>query len=282
MRARSTSTALPRSLQPIVQPIDDWGRNWKLALVFECRVGTGRLMVCSADITNDLGTRPVARQLRHSLLDYMAGPKFLPKTTIAVEVMRGLWFDSRIMHHLGATAKADGANAAAVIDGDPNTFWSVGIPPARAAATAAPVPAGPRELTISFPQPVAMDGVTLMTRQNERNHQGDIRGYTISISDDGSIWHEVSKGELESTFEPQTVRFSQTVTARQLKLTAYSGFGNDSTTALAELAVLYAGPKLAVADEGPVDYQRVRSTTGDVIESGPATVPARPPATSGK
>ena len=273
---------LPRSLQPIVQPIDDWGRNWKLALVFECKVGSGRLMVCSADITNDLATRPVARQLRRSLLDYMAGPKFLPKTTIAVEVMRGLWFDSRIMRHLGATAQAGGANAAAAIDGDPNTYWSVGIPLGRAAANAAPAPAGPRELTITFPQPVAMDGVTLMTRQNDRNHQGDIRGYALSISDDGSIWHEVSRGELESTFEPQTVRFGQTVTARRLKFTALSGFGNDTSTALADLAVLYAGPKLAVSDEGAVNYQRVRSTTGDVIESGPAAVPTRPPASPGK
>src|SRR5471030_829957 len=128
-RARAVNLdRLPRSLQPIVQPIDDWGRNWKLGLVFECRVGSGRLMVCSADIANDLGTRPVARQLRRSLLDYMAGPKFLPKTAVAAEVLRGLWFDSHIMRHLGATTQADGVNASAAIDGDPNTYWSVGIP----------------------------------------------------------------------------------------------------------------------------------------------------------
>ena len=265
---------LPRSLQPIVQPIDDWGRNWKLGLVFECRVGPGRLMVCSADLTGDLGTRPVARQLRRSLLDYMAGPKFLPRTTVAVEVLRGLWFDSRIMRHLGATAEAAGANAASAIDGDPNTFWSVGIPLGR--GPAAPAPAGPRELTIAFPQPVAMDGVTLMTRQNDRNHAGDIREYAISVTDDGSAWREVSRGELASTFEPQTVRFKETVTARQLRLTALSGFGPDATTALAELAVLYAGPKLASEDQAPADSPRLRSTSGDVIEGGPARVPSAP------
>jgi beta-galactosidase len=265
---------LPRSLQPIVQPIDDWGRNWKLGLVFECRVGAGRLMVCSADIASDLGTRAVARQLRRSLLDYMAGPKFLPKTAVAAEVLRGLWFDSHIMRHLGATAQADGANAAAAIDGDPNTYWSVGIPPARAAAGAPPVPPGPRHLTIAFPAPVAMDGVVLMTRQNDRNHAGDIREYAIAVSDDGAAWHEVSRGELASTYEPQTVRFAGTVTSRTLRFTALSGFGTDTTTALADLAVLYAGPKLAVGDQGAADYHRVRSTSGDIIESGPVNAPS--------
>ena len=63
---------LPRRLQPIVQAIDDWNRNYKLGLVFECRVGTGRLMVCSVDLESALNSRPVARQLRRSLLDYMA------------------------------------------------------------------------------------------------------------------------------------------------------------------------------------------------------------------
>ena len=118
-----------------------------------------------------------------------------------------------------------------------------------------------------------MDGVTLMTRQNDRNHAGDIREYAIAVSDDGSAWHEVSRGELASTFEPQTVRFAGTVTSRGLRLTALSGFGTDPTTALADLAVLHAGPKLAVEDQAPADSQRVRSTNGDVIEGGPAQAP---------
>ena len=262
---------LPRSLQPIVQPIDDWNRNWKLALVFECRVGAGRLMVCSADIATDLAHRPAARQLRRSLLDYMGGPKFAPKTEVAVQALRALWFDSRIMSHLGATAESNGANASSAIDGDPNTFWSVGV--GRGAANPPP-PGGPHELTISFPAPVAMDGVNLLARQDDRYRAGDVRGYSIAVSDDGAAWREIAHGELESTFETQTVRFKETVTARKLKLTALSGFGTNTSTTLAELAVLYAGPKLATGDNGDVDYKRVRSTNGDIIEGGPATLPS--------
>jgi hypothetical protein len=40
--------------------------------------------------------------------------------------------------------------------------------------------------------------------------------------------------------------------------------------ALAELAVMYAGPKLADAEPGTIEYQRVRSTSTD-LDEGPGT-----------
>ena len=58
---------LPRALAPIVQPIDDWNRNYKLGALFEAQVGTGRLMVSTFDLVGRLDTRPVARQLRRSM-----------------------------------------------------------------------------------------------------------------------------------------------------------------------------------------------------------------------
>ncbi|HQU86559.1 MAG TPA: glycoside hydrolase family 2 TIM barrel-domain containing protein, partial [Pyrinomonadaceae bacterium] len=62
---------LPKNIQPIVQPIDDWNRNYKLGMIFEVKVGKGKLLVSSADLENDLENRIVARQLRKSILDYM-------------------------------------------------------------------------------------------------------------------------------------------------------------------------------------------------------------------
>jgi hypothetical protein len=268
---------LPSGLQPIVQPIDDWNRNWKLGLLFECRVGRGRLMVSSVDLTGDLSALPVTRQLRRSVLDYMAGDRFEPATAVPAPDLRSLWFDSRIMRHLGATAEAGGSNASAAIDGDPDTFWTVGTPTRLGQP---PPPATfPHVLTVTFPSAVPIDGVVLVDRQNERNHAGDIRGYALSVSDDGISWREVSRGELLSTFEPQTIRFPSTLSARRIRLEALSGFGTDTTSSLSELAVLYAGPKLPEDDSGAVDYQVVRPTSGDVIEGAPAklpTAPARP------
>ena len=246
---------LPHGLQPMVQAIDDWNRNYKLGVVFECKVGNGKLTVCSVDLNND--SNPGARQLRRSLLDYMAGEKFQPPTEISMADFEGLHFNTRIMRQLAASAEADGRNANAIIDGDPNTFWS-------SADARGNSPKYPHALTVHFPQPVAMNGLVLMPRQNQREHQGDIHDYTIQASDDGNQWREIAHGQLASTFDPQQIRFSKTVTAKHLKFTALSGFGNDTSAALAELAVIYAGPKIADTSSGNFEYQGVRTASPDI------------------
>ena len=186
---------LPRSLQPIVQAIDDWNRNWKLGLIFEAKVGQGKLVLCSIDLNSE--TNPVARQLRRSLLDYMAGVKFQPQTEISPADFRGLHFNSLIMRELGATAHAEGKDAQAVIDGYPNTYCLLG----ESRRGTRPIPF-PHELTIAFPKPVAMNGIELMPRQNDRNHFGDTRDFKIEASDDGERWREVAHGELLFNLEP--------------------------------------------------------------------------------
>ena len=112
-----------------------------------------------------------------------------------------------------------------------------------------------------------MSGVVLMPRQNHREHEGEIREFSIQISDDGSLWSDIARGELPSTFDLKPIEFSRPVSARYLKLVALSGYGTDKTTSLAELAIMYAGPKLD--DSGkPMEYQRNRSATPD-IDEGP-------------
>jgi beta-galactosidase len=86
----------PIKLQPIVQAIDDWNRNYKLAVIFECKVGSGRLLVCAPDIQNDLDSRPVVRQLRRSLLDYMATNRFQPEVTMSSTQANTLWPGAKI------------------------------------------------------------------------------------------------------------------------------------------------------------------------------------------
>ena len=82
--------ALPAQLRPTVQVIDDWVTNRKLGLVFEANLGGGKLMVCSIDLANDLAQNPVARQLRHSLLRYMASTQFKPTVNLTAEQVRSL------------------------------------------------------------------------------------------------------------------------------------------------------------------------------------------------
>jgi hypothetical protein len=82
----------PPELRPIVEAIDDWNRNWRLGVVFECKVGTGRLVVSAVDVQN-VEQKTVARQLRRSLLDYMAGESFQPKVSLIPEQAAALFPD---------------------------------------------------------------------------------------------------------------------------------------------------------------------------------------------
>ena len=72
----------PADYQPIVQPIDTWHVSRKLGMLIEARVLKGRLLMTTLDITSDLDRRPVARQLRRSILAYMQGDRFQPTTTL--------------------------------------------------------------------------------------------------------------------------------------------------------------------------------------------------------
>jgi hypothetical protein len=81
---------LPRELKPIVQMIDDWTMCRRLGLVFEARVGKGKLIICSIDLTSDLEHRLAARQLRQSLLSYMANDKFSPAVELQPEQIQAL------------------------------------------------------------------------------------------------------------------------------------------------------------------------------------------------
>lgn len=73
--------ALP-NWQPVVQVIDNFVKNRRLGILFEAKVGKGRIIICTADITNRLDQRIVARQLRYSLQQYMASPAFKPAATV--------------------------------------------------------------------------------------------------------------------------------------------------------------------------------------------------------
>ena len=77
-------------IKPVVRVIDDWFTNRPLALVFEAKVGQGKILVSGIDFWHDMDKRPEARQLLHSLKKYMAGPAFNPAVEIACESLEKL------------------------------------------------------------------------------------------------------------------------------------------------------------------------------------------------
>lgn len=78
---------LPGELRPMIEPIDDWNKPRKLGSLFEVKVGNGKLLVCSIDITGNLKERPAARQFRQSLLSYMSSEKFNPSVFVELDTL---------------------------------------------------------------------------------------------------------------------------------------------------------------------------------------------------
>jgi beta-galactosidase len=192
---------------------------------------------------------------------------------VRAEELRGLLFDTRVMKKLGAETSSESLPtnpASNAIDGDPNTFWLSPDPKTTGLKH-------PYALSINFGRHPVVSGLVVMQRQNHREHEGDVREYVVEVGEDGMPWREVARGELASTFEPQLIRFHQTVRAPRMRFTIVSGFGPDTRAALAELAVLYAGPKLPDdADDAP-EYRRSRTATPDIDEGTPDAQPTPTP-----
>ena len=81
----------PADYRPVVQLVDDWFTNRKLGILLEGKVGNGKLMVCSADLQKDLDKRPAARQLRQSILQYMASDRFNPSASLDPALVKALY-----------------------------------------------------------------------------------------------------------------------------------------------------------------------------------------------
>ena len=64
--------------QSVIQMVDNFANNRKLALAYEAKVGQGKLMLVSIDLSQKLDERFVAKQLLVSTLDYMNSNKFNP------------------------------------------------------------------------------------------------------------------------------------------------------------------------------------------------------------
>lgn len=82
--------AVSSDLQPIVRLIDDWFKARPLALLFECKVGKGKLLVSGVDLLSDQDKRPEARQLLYSLKKYMGSREFNPRTEVSAETVKVL------------------------------------------------------------------------------------------------------------------------------------------------------------------------------------------------
>ena len=87
----NSTTLIIDSIQggtPIVEMIDNFANNRKLASLIEGKVGNGKLMIATFDLVTDLENRPVAKQMLYSLMNYMNSTAFDPNPIKNPEILK--------------------------------------------------------------------------------------------------------------------------------------------------------------------------------------------------
>nr|WP_294895339.1 sugar-binding domain-containing protein [uncultured Pedobacter sp.] len=84
----------PDDFRPLVQPIDTWFMNRRLASVFEANVGGGKLIVSSSNLSADKADGTPSKQLYYSIIKYMASADFNPKWTVNLDTVEDLFKSS--------------------------------------------------------------------------------------------------------------------------------------------------------------------------------------------
>jgi hypothetical protein len=217
--------------RPIVQVIDDWNSNRKLGLIFEARVGRGKLLVCSIDLRTNLDERAGARQMLHSLLNYMDSSAFAPSLAVDIELVRSLLKEPPLLSRakVEVDSEATGYEGHKAIDGDPSTIWHT---PWGGGA-----PGYPHEIRIELKEEIGIKGLVYLPRQDMSN--GWIAQYQVYVSSDGKNWGQpVASGNFKKDGTEKKVLFERPVKGRFVRFIALRGFDGQIFASIAELDII--------------------------------------------
>ena len=82
--------ATDKTFRPIIQMVDNFERNHKLGILFEGKVGDGRLMICTSRLS-EIANRVEVKQFTKSLLAYLISDAFDPKDTLDMEALQDVF-----------------------------------------------------------------------------------------------------------------------------------------------------------------------------------------------
>ena len=225
---------LPVELEPLVQPIDTWFRSRRLASVFEARVGPGRLLVSTMDVTTDLEQRPSARQFRQSMMGYVGSSAFNPQVSVDLDDVRALFrglsaIEQTGVRRISALTQESNYESALAIDGDTNSMWH-----SRWSGDGSRYP---HEITLELDEPTDLHGIRYLARQ-DGNGNGKIGDYEVLLSTDGTQWTPVASGRFTGQNGWQNVLFADGIPASFVRLRALSALNSGPHAAIAELDLI--------------------------------------------
>lgn len=190
----------PKSFKAIVQPIDEWNRNIKMAMLFEAKVLSGSLLLVSADLEGSFESRPAANALKSTLLKYASSDLFCPCQSLDEALIRQRFHFCNINRALNMRCHD------ALLDESPNTSVSL---------------QGdyPFNIKLQWDEKINVSGILFMQNQKDRMHEGDVNEYEIYA--DNSL---VAQGSLLSTIRQQKIIFNAPVITNNILFVAKSGF----------------------------------------------------------
>lgn len=202
----------------IVRAIDDWNRSLSLGLIWEAQVGSGRLLVVSADLEGGFGERPAADSLKRAIFDYASSDKFQPKGSVKTEAVEEALFPVLRMRELSKAVffdeDAQVRDRTALLQPNPNSF-------VRVEKRDFPV-----NLTIQMKRETAVTGVLYVPVQRDRAHEGFVREYEVSCwNREKNCWEKVSTGILPNTCKSCRIVFERAFRTDKIRFTVISAYG---------------------------------------------------------
>jgi hypothetical protein len=133
-----------------------------------------------------------------------------------------------------SSEEVDLGEATHLIDNDPSTIWH--------SAYSITVAKYPHWVDFDLMKEILVTGISYLPRSDEYK-TGDIKDFSVSVSNDGQHWEEVHKGTFPlKDGSPQKAIFAKPVKARYLRFTALSEqYGQDYVSG-AELQILIKTP----------------------------------------
>ncbi|WP_430812257.1 MULTISPECIES: discoidin domain-containing protein [unclassified Carboxylicivirga] len=218
-----------KGLKPVVQIIDDYHRNNKLAAVFEARIGKGRLLACAFDLERELEERPVAQQLRNAIVEYMNSKRFCPDQKVDMGALRNLLRDPKTQNRVvEGSSRWPLHDYKDMLDGDPDTFWSSEWNGEWRASHS-------HYVVIELGQERQLSGLTYTPRQDSEN--GRVADYEVYLSSDGKNWGKpIVKGQFTNSAAIQKVFFKKSPDVRFVKFVSLKEVNNRKWAAIGDLS----------------------------------------------
>lgn len=204
-------------LSPIVRSIDDWNRSLPLGLLLEARVGTGKLLLVSADLEGDFEKRPAAFALKQAIMRYAVSEEFSPSYNLEPEQIAEKLFPTGRMETLIEDCTIEGD---AEVKGRMELFSANPNRSVKIKKMDFPV-----ILNITLKKSIAARGWLYLPEQNDRAHEGFVQDYVLEYQDVTNHWQQAAKGRLLNTGLSQKILFEKEITAQRWRFVINSCYG---------------------------------------------------------